>query len=59
MDFLNKWTAWLEGNRTYLIVLVAAVVAGLQAFGIAIPDYVLTALAGLGLYTLRAAVSKA
>lgn len=49
---------FMRGKKTYLVAFVAAVVAGLQAYGVEIPEYVLTFLGAIGLYTLRAGVAK-
>jgi hypothetical protein len=50
--------ALLEGKKTYIIALVAALTAGAQALGITIPDFVYAIEAALGLGALRVAVTK-
>ena len=50
---------WLEGKKTYLVALVAAVLAAAQSLGYEVPLWVLTALASVGLYSVRSAISKA
>lgn len=45
-------------KKTYIVVVVAMVTAGLQAYGITIPDWVWPLLAAAGLGTQRAAVAK-
>lgn len=49
---------FLDGKKSYIIAIVTAVLAGLQAYGIVIPEYVYAVLGALGLGTLRAAVAK-
>lgn len=51
--------ASLSGKKTYIIAFVGAGVALAQAFGVQIPDIVLTILAFLGIGSLRAGVAKA
>jgi hypothetical protein len=46
----------LKGKKTYIVAVIAAVVAGAQAFGVIIPEWVLPLLGSLGLYTVRAAI---
>lgn len=48
----------LSGKKTYLIAFIGAGIALAQAFGVAIPENVLTILAFLGIGTLRAGLSK-
>lgn len=50
--------ASLEGKKTYLIAFIGAGIALAQAFGVQIPENVLTVLAFLGIGTLRAGVAK-
>ena len=50
--------AFLEGKKTYLVALTAAVLAGAQALGYPIPEYVYALLGALGLGTLRAGVKS-
>lgn len=50
---------WLSGKKTYFIAAIVGIEAGLRAYGVEIPGFVDTALAALGLATVRAAVSKA
>lgn len=49
---------FLEGKRTYIVAIIAAVLAGLEAFGISVPQSVYTLLGALGLYTVRAAIGS-
>lgn len=52
--------AWLEGKKTYIVALVAAIVGLLQGgFGVEIPEWANYVLAALGVTTLRSAVAKA
>lgn len=48
----------LEGKKTYIAAAIAAVVAGAQALGYVVPDYVLTLLGAFGLYGVRSAIGK-
>ena len=50
---------FLEGKRTYIIAFLAAVVGLLQAFGVALPEWVTYLLAAAGITTVRAAIAKA
>jgi len=56
---MDNLLSWLEGKKTYLTALVAALIAVAQVFGFEIPEWVLTALVGAGLYTVRSAIAKA
>lgn len=51
--------AAIEGKKTYIIAFVGAAIALAQAFGVQIPEPVVTVLAFLGIGTLRAGVAKA
>ena len=48
----------LKGKKHYIAAAIAAAVAGAQALGYVIPDYVLTLLAACGLYGVRSAISR-
>ena len=48
----------LEGKKTYIAAAIAAAVAGAQALGYVVPDYVLTLLGAFGLYGVRSAIGK-
>ena len=48
----------LDGKKTYIIAVLVAVIALLNASGIVLPDWVWMLLSGLGLGSLRAGVSK-
>ncbi len=48
----------LDGRKTYIVALVAAVTAALQALGYTVPDFVYPVEAALGLGALRVAVTK-
>jgi hypothetical protein len=50
--------AFLEGKKTYLIAILAAVTAAVQALGYTIPDWAYGIEAALGLGALRVAVTK-
>lgn len=49
---------FLEGKKTYIVALVAAVVAAAQALGYVIPDWVFPLLGALGLGTMRQALAR-
>lgn len=48
----------IENKKSYIIAFLTALLGLLQAFGIVIPEWLLYILAGLGIGTLRHAVSK-
>jgi len=50
--------AKLDGKKTYIIAVIAAVVGLVQAFGVQIPEIVWVFLTAAGLGTLRASVPK-
>ena len=49
---------FLAGKKTYLVALIAALLAGAQALGYDIPPWVMEGLGALGLLTVRAAIAK-
>lgn len=55
---LNSVVTFFQGKKTYIVVIVTFVIAGLQANGVAVPQYVVDMLMALGLYGLRDAISK-
>jgi hypothetical protein len=54
---MNKVLEFLSGKKTYIVVLVTAVIIGLLAAGIQIPEYVWPLLGACGLGTIRSAVA--
>ena len=50
--------AALEGKKTYIVALIAAVTAAVQALGYPVPDFVYALEAALGLGAVRVAISK-
>ena len=48
----------INGRKTYILAFLGASLALAQAFGVQIPESVLTVLAFLGIGTLRAGVAK-
>lgn len=56
MGLLAKIEALLKGKKTYLIAISVGILAGLQAYGITVPEWVYTLLAALGLGAVRSAV---
>lgn len=55
---MTKFFQWLQGKKTYLIVVVTFVTGGLLAAGVVIPEWVWALLGAAGLGTLRAGVKK-
>ena len=55
---LEKIGKFLQGKKTYLVVVLAIVGIILQEKGIVIPDYVWKILAALGLGAIRSAFNK-
>lgn len=53
---MDKLLGFLNGKKTYLVAITAAVLAFCNSMGIVIPDFVMQILVALGLATLRAAV---
>ena len=58
MGILAKIEKALSGKKTYLIVVIVAIGAGLKMLGIEIPEFVYPILGALGLGAIRSAVSK-
>jgi hypothetical protein len=56
---MAKLLDFLDGKKTYLTALAAALIAGAQALGYSVPEWVFTMLAGFGIYAVRSAVAKA
>ncbi len=50
--------SFLDGKKSYIIAALAAVTAGLSAFGYVIPDWVYAVEASLFGFSIRAAVTK-
>lgn len=55
---MNKIINAVSGKKTYIVAVLTGVCAGLEAYGIHIPEYVYTGLAAAGLGVLRLAVAK-
>lgn len=55
---MNKILEVLNGKKTYIVIALAMVTAGLQAYGIVIPEWVYALEAAAGIGTLRIAISK-
>ncbi len=53
---MNNLLEFLDGKKTYLVAIVAAVLAFCSSMGIVVPDWVMQVLVATGLATLRAAV---
>ena len=55
---LEKLDKLLQGKKTYIVAILIGVIAGLQAYGIVIPDYVFAILGALGLGAVRSGINK-
>ena len=55
---MGKLLAWFNGKKLYIVAIITFVIGGLQANGIAIPEYAWTILGALGLVAGRSAISK-
>jgi hypothetical protein len=55
---MNGIFDFLDGKKTYIAALIAAVTAGAQAIGYDIPQWIYAILGAAGLGSLRAAVTK-
>ena len=55
MIFLKelKMDAMLKGKKTYLVAIIGGVMAGLEWYGITVPEFVYAMLGSMGLITLR------
>ena len=51
---LNK----LAGKKTYIAVIVGAILGGAQAAGYVVPDHAFTLLGAFGLYGVRSAIGR-
>lgn len=49
---------FLAGKKTYIVALIAGVVAAAQALGYEIPEWVMPLLGALGLGTMRQAIAR-
>lgn len=49
---------WLDGKKTYIVAALIGIGAGLEAYGIMIPEFVFMVLGALGLGAVRAGVKK-
>lgn len=43
----------LKGKKTYLVAIIGGLMAGLEWYGIHIPEFVYTMLGSMGLFSLR------
>jgi hypothetical protein len=55
---MSDFFDFLEGKKTYLTAIVTAIIAGVQALGVEIPQWIYAILGALGLGALRAAVTR-
>jgi len=55
---VKKIKAYLEGKKTYIVVIGVILGALLDYYGITIPEWAWAALGGIGLAALRAGVKK-
>lgn len=56
---MGKVLEFLSGKKTYITMLVAFALGGLQAVGYPIPEFVYAMLGALGLAFVRAGIAKA
>lgn len=50
--------SFLNGKKTYLVAIIAAITAAVQALGYTVPEFVYAIEAALGLGALRVAVTR-
>lgn len=50
--------AFLAGKKTYIVALVAGLIAAAQSLGYEIPEWVMPLLGALGLATVRQAIAR-
>ena len=43
----------LKGKKTYLVAIIGGLMAGLEWYGIHVPEFVYTMLGSMGLFSLR------
>jgi hypothetical protein len=55
---MNSLLTFLNGKKTYIVVALAVVTAGLQAYGITIPEWVYALEGAAGLGAVRVAISN-
>ena len=55
---MKKLVDFLKGKKTYIIAILAGILAGFTAYGIVIPEYVWILLGAFGLSSVRAAINK-
>jgi hypothetical protein len=54
---MSKILEFLKGKKTYIVAVVTFILGGLTAIGIEIPPMVYVLLAGIGITTVRSAIS--
>lgn len=57
-NMFAKIMAALEGKKTYITALIAAILGLAEAYGVKIPEYVYVLLGAFGLGALRSGVTK-
>jgi len=55
---MKKVLEFLDGYKSFIVAVTVGILAGLQSYGIVIPEYVYAILGALGLGTIRHAISK-
>lgn len=55
---MNKVLDFLNGKKTYIVAVVIAVTAGVQALGYTVPEWVYALETALGLGAIRVGVTK-
>ena len=58
MDALKVVLAWLDGKKTYALVICAVILYMLKKHGVDIPDELLAAVVGAAVLALRVGVTK-
>ena len=53
---MGKLLGFLDGNKTYLLAIVGAVLGILQGAGIEVPEWALVVLGSMGVATMRRAI---
>lgn len=54
---MESFLTFLQGKKTYIVALTVAILAGLHALNIVVPDYIMQLLGALGLATVRDAIN--
>lgn len=55
---MSKIMAFLDGKKTFIVAVIAGLLAGWQALGHPVPDFVYAILGALGLGAVRSAIGS-